>query len=215
MIPHDVERGKDWIRCPSISSMLFTRAQREGAWRLPRGLLFGVLVGVSFAVTFALVTWSNHRRSPLAPEAPPGMVWIPGVEFTVGTDSELGWPDEKPAHRVRVDGFWMDVTEVTNAQSRAFVEAMGYVTTAEKPPDVEEILRQSPPGSPPPTKELVVPGSLVFQPTAGPVKDLRGLLAMVALDSRGQLAVSGRTGQQHRWHGRLSRRSRHLGRCRR
>lgn len=91
----------------------------------------------------------------------------------MGTDSDLGWPDEKPAHRVRVDGFWMDETEVTNAQFRAFVEATGYVTTAEKPPDVEEILRQSPPGTPPPPKEKLVPGSLVFQPTAGPVKDLR------------------------------------------
>ena len=101
------------------------------------------------------------------------MVWIPGGEFTMGTDSELGWPDEKPAHRVRVDGFWMDETEVTNAQFHAFVEATGYVTTAEKPPDVEEILRQSPPGTAPPPKELLVPGSLVFQPTAGPVKDLR------------------------------------------
>ena len=62
------------------------------------------------------------------------MVWIPGGEFTMGTDADLGWPDEKPAHRVRVDGFWMDETEVTNAQFRAFVEATGYVTTAEKPP---------------------------------------------------------------------------------
>ena len=101
------------------------------------------------------------------------MVWIPGGEFTMGTDSDLGWPDEKPAHRVRVDGFWMDETEVTNAQFRAFVEATGYVTTAEKPPDVEEILRQSPPGTPPPPKEKLVPGSLVFQLTAEPVKDMR------------------------------------------
>jgi sulfatase modifying factor 1 len=96
-------------------------------------------------------------------------VWIPGGEFTMGTDSELGWPDEKPAHRVYVDGFWMDETEVTNAQFRAFVEATGYVTTAEKPPDLEEILRQSKPGTPPPPKEKLVPGSLVFQPTDGPV----------------------------------------------
>ena len=55
----------------------------------------------------------------------------------MGTDSTLGWPDEKPAHRVRVDGFWMDETEVTNAQFREFVEATGYVTTAEKPADAD------------------------------------------------------------------------------
>jgi formylglycine-generating enzyme required for sulfatase activity len=97
------------------------------------------------------------------------MVWIPSGEFTMGTNSDLGRADEKPAHRVRVDGFWMDETDVTNAQFRAFVEATGYVTTAEKPVDAEEILRQSPPGTPLPSKEILVPGSLVFVPTSGPV----------------------------------------------
>ena len=87
----------------------------------------------------------------------------------MGTDSDLGWPDEKPAHRVRVDGFWMDEHEVTNAQFRAFVEATGYVTTAEKAPRLEEVMAQLPPGSPPPPKENLVPGSLVFTPPAGRV----------------------------------------------
>jgi sulfatase modifying factor 1 len=117
-----------------------------------------------------LVRFGAHPRTPGA--NPPGMVWIRGGEFTMGTDSDLGWPDEKPAHRVRVDGFWMDETDVTNAQFREFVEATGYVTTAEKPPDAEEILRQMPPGTPAPPKEKLVPGSLVFTPTKGPV-DLR------------------------------------------
>jgi sulfatase modifying factor 1 len=88
----------------------------------------------------------------------------------MGTDSELGWPDEKPAHRVRVAGFWMDETEVTNAQFRAFIEATGYVTTAEKPPDLAEIMKQVRPGTPPPAKEDLVPGALVFRRTAAPVK---------------------------------------------
>jgi formylglycine-generating enzyme required for sulfatase activity len=100
----------------------------------------------------------------------PGMVWIPGGEFTMGSDDDMAWADEKPPHRVRVRAFWMDETEVTNAQFRKFVEATGYVTTAEKVPDVEEIMRQSPPGTPPPKKEDLVPGSLVFQMTRGPVK---------------------------------------------
>jgi formylglycine-generating enzyme required for sulfatase activity len=105
-----------------------------------------------------------------APQAGPvGMVWIPGGTFTMGTDSNLGWPDEKPAHRVRVDGFWIDATEVTNAQFRAFVEATGYVTTAERAPSLEEIMSQVPPGTPPPAKEDLVPGSLVFTPPAGRV----------------------------------------------
>jgi formylglycine-generating enzyme required for sulfatase activity len=100
------------------------------------------------------------------------MVWVPGGEFVMGTDSELGWPDERPAHRVRVDGFWMDEHEVTNAEFRAFVESTGYVTTAERPPTAEEVLAQSPPGTPAPDPALLVPGSLVFHPPSGRV-DLR------------------------------------------
>ncbi len=83
-----------------------------------------------------------------APDSPPGMVWVPGGEFEMGWDGSEGRYDERPAHRVRVDGFWMDATEVTNAQFRAFVEATGYVTTAEQIPDWEELKKQLPPGTP-------------------------------------------------------------------
>src|SRR5262245_59955261 len=130
-------------------------------WRLP-GL--GALAVVAFAATYGLVKWMQRP-----PAAPPGMVWIPGGGFTMGADSDLGKPDEKPAHRVRVGGFWMDETDVTNAQFRQFVEATGYVTTAEKSLDAEEILRQSPPGTPPPPKENLAPGSLVFVAPSEPV----------------------------------------------
>jgi len=126
------------------------------------------LAAGSFGVAYTLATLS--RQPPAVPAASPaGMVWIPGGEFTMGTDAESAWPEEGPAHRVQVDGFWMDETEVTNAQFKAFVDATGYVTTAEKPPDVAEILRQSPPGTPPPPKEVLVPGSVVFTQTSAPV----------------------------------------------
>jgi sulfatase modifying factor 1 len=92
-----------------------------------------------------------------------GMVWIPGGEFTMGCVEPIARPDERPLHRVRVDGFWMDETEVTNAQFRAFVEATGYVTTAEQKPRVEEIMAQLPPGTPPPPPELLKPGALVWR----------------------------------------------------
>ena len=90
------------------------------------------------------------------------MVWIPGGKFMMGSELPDARPDEAPAHRVRVDGFWMDATEVTNAQFRAFVDASGYVTTAERPPDLAAIMSQVPPGTPAPNKELLVAGSLVF-----------------------------------------------------
>lgn len=130
---------------------------------VPRWVFLAALAVVGFVVAFGLTKFLQHQSGPS------GMVWIPGGEFTMGTDSELGWPDEKPAHHVRVDGFWMDETEVTNAQFRAFVEATRYVTTAEKPVDAEAILRQRPPGTPTPPPEKLVPGSLVFTPTEGPV----------------------------------------------
>lgn len=108
-------------------------------------------------------------RFPAAMEAPLGMVWIPGGEFTMGSDDPEARKDEKPPHRVKVDPFWMDATPVTNRQFKAFVDATGYVTVAEKPPTLEEIMSQVPPGTPPPPPELLVAASLVFKPTNGPV----------------------------------------------
>jgi sulfatase modifying factor 1 len=92
---------------------------------MKRYLLLPGLAVAAFAVACAATQWCNRP-----PAAPPGMIRIRGGEFSMGTDDDLGRPEEKPAHRVRVGGFWMDETVVTNAQFRAFVEATGYVTTA-------------------------------------------------------------------------------------
>jgi formylglycine-generating enzyme required for sulfatase activity len=67
------------------------------------------------------------------------MVWIPGGWFSMGSEE---WPATLPIHKVYVDGFWMDRTEVTNAQFAAFVEATGYVTIAERKPDPSRYLRE-------------------------------------------------------------------------
>ena len=101
-----------------------------------------------------------------AEEGPVGMVWIPGGEYTMGAaerDMEAR-RDEYPAHRVRVDGFWMDTTEVTNSEFAEFVDATGYVTIAERAPDWEELKKQLPPGTPPPADSLMIPASMVFTP---------------------------------------------------
>lgn len=134
------------------------------------------LLTVAF-ITLNLPIWSNcccklpsrfgtHNEPN---EAPPGMVWIPGGEFTMGSDHNEAKKDEQPPHRVKVDGFWLDATLVTNQQFQEFVTATGYVTTAEKIPTLEEIMSQVPPGTPPPAPELLVAASLVFTPTSGPV----------------------------------------------
>lgn len=94
--------------------------------------------------------------------APPGMVGIPGGDFMMGGEGPLTRADEKPVHRVRVDGFWMDATEVTNAEFRRFVDATHYLTTAEQAPKLEDIMAQLPPGSPQPPADSLKPGALVF-----------------------------------------------------
>jgi formylglycine-generating enzyme required for sulfatase activity len=88
------------------------------------------------------------------------MVWIPGGEFRMGSE-EPGFRDARPVHVVRVGGFWMDATEVTNEQFAGFVNATGYQTVAERTPRAEDF-----PGAPP---ENLVAGSVVFAPPAGPV----------------------------------------------
>lgn len=103
---------------------------------------------------------------------PKGMVWVEPGTFTMGWDGDDGRPDERPAHPVRVDGFWIDETEVTNAQFARFVAATGYRTTAELVPAWEDLAAQLPPGTPEPPPGTLVAGSLVFRKTPGPV-DLR------------------------------------------
>jgi formylglycine-generating enzyme required for sulfatase activity len=102
-------------------------------------------------------------------EAPAGMVWIPGGEFSMGSDDPRGLScggpdamhDTRPIHRVYVDGFWMDRTEVTNAEFAKFVDATGYVTIAERTPRAEDF-----PQAPP---ENLVAGSIVFKRAPRPV----------------------------------------------
>lgn len=105
-------------------------------------------------------------------EQPPGMVWIPGGEFLMGSTDPLARPDESPVHRVRVDGYWIDATEVTNDQFAAFVKATNYKTVAERPVNWDELKKQVPEGTPKPDDDKLQPGSLVFTPPKSPV-DLR------------------------------------------
>ncbi len=102
-------------------------------------------------------------------KAPPGMRWIPTGTFSMGSDADYAQPNERPAHAVHVDGFWMDAHDVTNAEFSKFVAATGYVTTAEKPVDWEELKKQAPPGTPKPPDSQLAAGSLVFTRTDGPV----------------------------------------------
>jgi len=109
-----------------------------------------------------------NAGAPRGP-APPGMVWIPGGTFSMGAadpraepeGGHEGMADARPVHRVYVDGFWMDRTEVTNAQFARFVAATRYRTVAERVPRAEDY-----PGAAPGS---LVAGSIVFTPPPGAV----------------------------------------------
>jgi formylglycine-generating enzyme len=98
-----------------------------------------------------------------------GMVLISGGVFSMGADNEQADPDEYPKHQVKLNSFYMDVTEVTNAQFKKFIEATGYITTAEMKPDWEQMKKSLPPNTPKPNDEMLQAASLVFKQTSGPV----------------------------------------------
>jgi formylglycine-generating enzyme required for sulfatase activity len=136
----------------------------------PTGSKAPAPVEASGSSTF-LPTTANNPQPPGPP--PAGMVWISGGEFSMGstaeTESLCGQPgltrDALPVHRVYVDGFWIDSTEVTNEEFEKFTKATSYITIAERTPTPEEF-----PGAPP---ENLVAGSTVFTPTphAVPLND--------------------------------------------
>ena len=87
------------------------------------------------------------------------MVRVPGGTFLMGSNDF--YPEERPVHEVTVDGFWIDVYEVTNQEYQRFVNETKYITVAERPLNPKDF-----PGAPP---ENLVPGSMVFRRTTGPV----------------------------------------------
>ena len=134
-------------------------------------VLIGVGIGSLFGLKKAGTDYARRNEPPkglghVAPVAKPAseatssgntndMVWIPGGTFWMGSDG--GQTDEKPVHKVTVDGFWIDKYEVTNEQFDRFARVTGYVTVAERPPKPEDY-----PGVDP---SQLVAGSIVFAPT--------------------------------------------------
>lgn len=123
---------------------------------------------IFFAGTLALAQTACQQTSPkkqaaadsvtVNRDSTAGMVLIKGGSFDMGSDE---WPDTRPVHRVTVNDFWMDETEVTNAQFAAFVKATGYATVSELPLDPKDY-----PGVP---QDKLVPSSAVFTPPPQPV----------------------------------------------
>lgn len=135
-----------------------------------------IVLGIMSLVSAPLhAVAANSRKAKIdissypAKPWPFGMVWIPGGSFVMGGQGTSARADEYPVHTVRVDGFWMDKTEVTNDEFAKFVADTGYVTTAERKPNRDELKRQLPEGTAIPSDDQLKPGSLVFTPTNAPV----------------------------------------------
>ena len=95
---------------------------------------------------------------------PEGMIWVEGKTFIQGAkiSDAYAMPREKPAHKVTVDGFFIDATEVTNKQFKQFIDATKYITIAERPIDWEEMKKQLPKNTLKPHDSILQPGSLIF-----------------------------------------------------
>ncbi|APY08243.1 sulfatase [Winogradskyella sp. J14-2] len=97
-------------------------------------------------------------------DTPEGMVWVKGKTFLQGAKANdpFAMMREKPAHKVTVDGFFIDATEVTNKAFKAFVDATDYITVAERPIDWEVMKKELPEGIKKPHDSVLQPGSLIF-----------------------------------------------------
>jgi len=113
-------------------------------------------------------------KKPENIETPKGMVWVPGGIIAQGAvpQDKGAMGHEKPVHKVAVDGFFMDITEVTNAQFKKFVNETKYKTVAEREIDWEEMKKQLPEGTPKPHDSIMQPGSLTFKQAKSTVANL-------------------------------------------
>ena len=107
---------------------------------------------------------SNPKKDKIVSKE--GMIFIPGGNFEMGGDNDEARQDEYPKHVVTISSFWMDESEVTNAEFKKFVDETGYITTAERKIDWQEIKKILPPNTPKPHDSLLSPASLGFKETS-------------------------------------------------
>jgi len=121
---------------------------------------------------FILSSCQENKKSGALPAPGPaidGMIKIPAGILDMGGESQQADPNELPKHKVAIDEFWLDETEVTNEQFAAFVNATHYQTVAERPINWEELKINLPKGTPKIADSLLQPGALVFHATDQPV----------------------------------------------
>ena len=130
-------------------------------------LIFSICI---FIISLTISSCKKEKAKPTVikeaseTKTPEGMIWVKGKTFLQGAKDtdKYAMPREIPAHIVTVDGFYIDITEVTNKQFKMFVDATQYITIAERKIDWEEIKKQLPEGTIKPHDSILQPGSLIF-----------------------------------------------------
>lgn len=130
-----------------------------------------------YLLILAFYNCQNKTKSPETSstiETPEGMVWVEGKTFLQGAKASDSYAmsREKPAHYVTVDGFFIDITEVTNKQFKAFVNATNFITVAERPIDWNAMKKELPAGTPKPHDSILQPGSLIFNKNVNSVANM-------------------------------------------
>jgi sulfatase modifying factor 1 len=136
--------------------------------------IFVFIVSLSISSCKNKKTDAYSSKEPIAIKIPQGMIWVEGKTFLQGAkDSDkYAMPREKPAHKVTVDGFYIDITEVTNKQFKKFIDATKYITVAERKIDWKEMKTQLPANTPKPHDSILQPGSLIFNKNVNAVVNM-------------------------------------------
>ena len=127
------------------------------------------IAGVFVAALLIFSSCDSRPPSTDLQRTPHDMVYVPAGILHMGGDNDQSSLDEFPKHKVSIDAFYMDRTEVTNKQFSDFVEATDYTTVAERALDWDELKKNLPPDTPRPPDSIMMPGALVFTPPEGQV----------------------------------------------
>nr|WP_296383816.1 formylglycine-generating enzyme family protein [Winogradskyella sp.] len=121
------------------------------------------------------ITNKEDKTKSSKVKTPNGMIWVDGKTFLQGAkDSDnYAMHREKPAHHVTVDGFFIDITEVTNKQFSTFIDATDYITIAEREINWDEMVKDLPAGTPKPHDSILQPGSLIFNKNVNAVVNMQ------------------------------------------
>ncbi len=145
---------------------------------------FSYFTLITLIFLFTTISCNNKKEKSVKNKTetniktPKNMIWVQGKTFLRGAKQgdKFAMPREKPAHKVTVDGFFIDATEVTNKQFKKFINETKYITVAERKIDWEEMSKQLPANTPKPHDSILQPGSLIFNKNVNAVVNMQNYI---------------------------------------